>query len=64
MWKVFLEAKAERCAMTSWARLTELDGSHVRVNMENVLHIKRGKEEQTTIVFFVSGAGNEMYVIV
>jgi hypothetical protein len=50
--------------MASWRRLTEQDGSHVHVNMDNVSHIKRGKEDQTTTIFFVSGAGNVLYVTV
>jgi putative heme iron utilization protein len=50
--------------MAGWARLTEQDGSHVHVNMENVSRIRRGKGEQTTTVFFVSEAGNEVYLTV
>jgi hypothetical protein len=32
--------------------------------MDNVTHMKKGRGDQTTTVFFVSGAGNELYVTV
>ena len=50
--------------MASWKQVTEYpDGSLVLLNMENVTHIRRAKGDQTTTVFFASGAGNEVYVI-
>jgi hypothetical protein len=50
--------------MADWKRLTEQDGSHVHVNMDDVSHIRRGKEDQTTAIFLVSGAGNVPYLSV
>lgn len=50
--------------MASWKQVTETDGSTVLVNMDNVTFIRRAKGDQLTTLFFVSGAGNEMYVIV
>jgi hypothetical protein len=50
--------------MPSWKRVTEEDGSILHVNMDNVSHIRRGKEDQTTTIFFVSGAGNVVCVTV
>jgi hypothetical protein len=49
--------------MASWKKITEDDGSSVQINMDNVTHMKRGKGDQITTIFFVSGAGNEIYVI-
>jgi hypothetical protein len=49
--------------MASWKKITEDDGSSVQINMDNVTHMKRGKGDQITTILFVSGAGNEIYVI-
>jgi hypothetical protein len=48
--------------MPDWQRVTDQDGSIVHVNMDNVSHMRRGKEDQTTTIFFVSGAGNVVYL--
>lgn len=50
--------------MADLKRLTEQDGSYVDINMDNVSHMRRGKGDQVTTVFFVSGAGTEVYVTV
>jgi homoserine kinase len=50
--------------MACWKQVTEGDDSAVLVNMDNITHIKRAKEDQTTTIFFVSGAGSEVYVLV
>jgi hypothetical protein len=50
--------------MANFRRVTDQDGSLVHVNLDNISHMKRGKEEQATTIFFVSGAGNVLYVTV
>jgi hypothetical protein len=50
--------------MAEWKRLTEQDGSHVDINMDNASRMRRGNGDQITTVFFVSGAGTEVYVTV
>jgi hypothetical protein len=50
--------------MAIWKQVTDFDDSIVVVNMDNITHIRQAKGEQTTMVFFVSGAGNEVYVTV
>jgi hypothetical protein len=32
--------------------------------MDNVTHMKNGRGDQTTTLFFVTGTGNELYVTV
>lgn len=51
--------------MAIWKQVTDSDGSYVIIiNMDNVTHMKKGRGGQTTTIFFVSGAGNELYVTV
>jgi hypothetical protein len=46
----FLQIRNNKTADSK--RLPEQDGSIVRVNMNNVSHIRGGKEHQTTTIFF------------
>ena len=51
--------------MATWKQVTDSDGSYIIViNMDNVTHMKKGREDQTTTLFFVTGTGNELYVTV
>jgi hypothetical protein len=51
--------------MAIWKQVTDSVGSSMMViNMDNVTHMTRRRGDQTTTIFFVSGAGNEMYVTV
>jgi hypothetical protein len=48
-----------------WKQVTDSDGSYIIViNMDNVTHMKKGRGDQTTTLFFVTGTGNELYVTV
>jgi hypothetical protein len=47
--------------MATWKQVADSDGSYVIIiNMDNVTHMKKGRGGQTTTIFFVSGAGNEI----
>jgi hypothetical protein len=51
--------------MAIWKQVTDSDGSStIVINMDNVTHMTRRRGDQTTTIFFVSGAGNELYVTV
>jgi hypothetical protein len=51
--------------MATWKQVTDSDGSSmIIINMDNVTHMTRRRGDQTTTIFFVSGAGNELYVTV
>jgi hypothetical protein len=51
--------------MAIWKQVTDSDGSYIIIiNMDNVTNKKKGRGDQTTTIFFVSGAGNELCVTV
>lgn len=51
--------------MAIWKQVTDYDGQNtIIVNMDNVTHMARKRGDQVTTIFFVSGAGNELYVTV
>jgi hypothetical protein len=51
--------------MAIWKQVTDSDGSSmIVINMDNVTHMTRRRGDQTTTIFFVSAAGNELYVTV
>jgi hypothetical protein len=60
---VELEIKTE-VAMTTWKRLSRLDGSKVDINIEHVTYMKSQGELPATSIFFVNTTGNEPFIVV
>jgi hypothetical protein len=51
--------------MAIWKQVTDAEGSStIVINMDNVTHMARRRGDQTTTIFFATGAGNELYVTV
>ena len=51
--------------MALWKQVTDSDGSSmIVINVDNVTHMTRRRGDQTTTIFFVTGAGSELYVTV
>jgi hypothetical protein len=50
--------------MVTWKRLTEQNGSHVDVNLDNISHMRRESTEETTTLFFVSTTATAVCIAV